>query len=397
MNAENWIEAARQDTAGCADYIHLNNAGSSLPPRKIVDTVVDHLRLEESVGGYEAASIVESELSRTYSSVARMVGADPSEIAFSDSASRSWLTAFTSLRLSAGDRILTTRSEYSSNIIAMLTAVNRSGVSIEIIPENDFGEVCVESLDRLMDERVRAICATHVPTNGGLVQPLSEIGKISSRSPGCSFIVDACQSIGQIPIDVQESYIDLLSATGRKYLRAPRGTGFLYARNELAENLVPVHADLHSARTDGRSITLRSDAQRFELWERSIANQLGIGAAADYYNMIGPQRAWSRISELAEYLRGMLSECAGVSVRDLGSTKCGIVSFEVAGCDPSEVCATLSKSRVNISFSRMPSTPWDMKRRELTSLCRASVHYYNTTDEICTFVRHLRSLTSERL
>jgi cysteine desulfurase / selenocysteine lyase len=385
------VEQVRADTPACREVVHLNNAGSSLPPSVVLDRVIDHLRLEAAIGGYEAADRVADELASVYHTIAATIGAGPDEIAIMDSATRAWLAAFTAIPFTPGDRILTTRAEYSSNIIAMMAAAKHRGVTIQPIPSTESGEVSVDALAAALDEDVRLVAITHAPTNGGLLQPIAEIGRLVRPSPAL-FFVDACQSIGQVPIDVAELGIDVLAATGRKYLRAPRGTGMLYVRRNLIGQLEPAHIDLHSATTDGDTYQLRNDARRFELWERNTAAILGLGTASRYYREIGIDAVWDRVRSLGESLRGMLGELPGIQLTDLGTLRSGIVSFRLADIEPSTIVTALRTQRIHVVTSGRPSTPWDMTDRSLESVVRASVHYYNDDTDLHAFVDALRGL-----
>ncbi|CAN99083.1 Probable class-V aminotransferase [Sorangium cellulosum So ce56] len=383
------IAALRRDTPACASVLHFNNAGSSLPPAVVVDTVVEHLRREATVGGYEAEAEAGERLEAVYGAIARLIGAAPGEIALVENATRAWDMAFYSLRFGPGDRILTARTEYASNYIAFLQVARRTGAEIVPIPSDERGAVSLPALDRLLDERVKLIAITHVPTNGGLVNPAEEIGR-RARSAGVPFLLDACQSVGQLPIDVEAIGCDLLSATGRKYLRGPRGTGFLYVRRALLDRLEPPFLDLHAARwTAPDRYELRPDARRFENWESYVAGRLGLGAAAEYALRLGLPAIRDRVGALAERLRARLSEIPGVTVRDLGEQRCGIVTFTRAGEDATAIKERLAAQAIHVSVSTAAGTLLDFEDRGIPDLVRASVHYYNDESEIDRFVAAL--------
>ncbi|WP_437762715.1 aminotransferase class V-fold PLP-dependent enzyme [Sorangium sp. So ce281] len=383
------IAALRRDTPACASVLHFNNAGSSLPPAVVVDTVVEHLRREATLGGYEAEAEAGERLEAVYGAIARLIGAAPGEIALVENATRAWDMAFYSLRFGPGDRILTARTEYASNYIAFLQVARRTGAEIVPVPSDERGAVSLSALDRLLDERVKLIAVTHVPTNGGLVNPAEEIGR-RARSAGVPFLLDACQSVGQLPIDVEAIGCDLLSATGRKYLRGPRGTGFLYVRRALLDRLEPPFLDLHAARwTAPDRYELRPDARRFENWESYVAGRLGLGAAAEYALRLGLPAIRDRVGALAERLRERLSELPGVAVRDLGERRCGIVTFTRAGEDATAIKARLGAQAIHVSVSTASGTLLDFEDRGIPDLVRASVHYYNDESEIDRFVAAL--------
>jgi cysteine desulfurase/selenocysteine lyase len=346
--------------------------------------VLGHLKLESELGGYEAADRVESRLEAFYASVARLLGGAPEEVAFIENATRAWDMAFYSLRLGKGDRVLTAMAEYASNYIAFLQVAKRTGAEIVVVPNDADGQLSVAALEGLVDGRTKLIAVTHVPTNGGLVNPAAAIGAVAKRH-GVPYLLDACQSVGQMPIDVAAIGCDMLSATGRKYLRGPRGTGFLWVRHGFLDRLEPPFLDLHAARWTGPdSYEIRDDARRFENWERFVAGQLGLGAAIDYALAVGIEPIWARVKGLAAMLRAALAAIPGVAVRDLGRERCGIVTFTTP-LAADDLQRRLAEERVNITTSSVYSTRHDMTARGLTLIARASVHYYNTEEEVARF------------
>jgi len=381
------IQRVRKDTPGCEQVVHLNNAGASLMPRQVLDEVVGFLNLEALTGGYEAAEQREAQIARVYESIAALLGCGADEIAVVENATRAWDMAFYAVPFQPGDRILTAMAEYGSNYIAFLQVARQKGVRIDVIPNDEAGQVSVEALKGMLDERVRLIAITHVPTNGGLVNPAAEIGKIA-RDANILYLLDACQSVGQMPIDVQTTGCDILSGTGRKYLRGPRGTGFLYVRRDWIERLEPPLLDLHAAVWTARDeYVVRKDARRFENWETNYAGKVGLGAAVDYALSLGLDPIWERVSSLGAYMRSCLGAIPGGTLHDLGRVKCGIVSFTVAGIDAETVRKRLLEHKINVSTSPVESTRLDMDERGLTRLVRASVHYFNTGQEIDHFCR----------
>ena len=376
------VAAVRADTPGAAFVTHFNNAGASLMPRPVVDAITGYLVEESLHGGYEVAEARADELRSVYAAIAALVGADRSEIALTDSATRAWDNAFLAMEFSAGDRILTTASEYASNVIAFLQASERRGVNIEVVPNRPTGEIDPDALDRMIDDRVRLIAINHVPTNGGLVNPAAEVGTVANRH-GIPYLLDACQSVGQMPIDVDEIGCDMLSATSRKFLRGPRGSGFLYVRTAMLERLSPLVLDLHGARWDSADgFSIRPDARRFELWERSSALLLGTGVAARYAMEVGLGAIWERVVSLAASLRAALAGVRGVTVHDVGSVQGAIATFTVQERAAIDVKAALADAAINVSVVTPNSARFDMEARNLPDLVRASVHYFNTDEEI---------------
>jgi cysteine desulfurase / selenocysteine lyase len=388
------LSRARRETPGCEEVVHFNNAGASLMPEPVVDATVSHLRLEARIGGYEAAERSRAAIERVYDATAALIGCHPDEIAVVENATRAWDMAFYSVPLGPGDRILTAMAEYASNYIAYLQLARRTGAKVEPVPNEEHGQLSVEALREMVDERVKLISITHVPTNGGLVNPAAEVGEVA-REAGILYLLDACQSIGQLPIDVEAIGCDMLSATGRKYLRGPRGTGFLYVRRDILEDLEPPFLDLHAAEWTGESaFEIRPDARRFENWETNVAGKVGLGVAVDYALGWGMDPIWERIRYLSWDLRSRLDDLPGVEIRDLGAERCGIVTFTVEGKYAGDVSRTLSEEGINTSVSPASSTLLDMRDRSLDALVRASVHYYNTEEEVARFCEVLeRSLS----
>jgi selenocysteine lyase/cysteine desulfurase len=376
------VPRLRAETPGCANVAHLNNAGSSLPPSAVVDAVVDHLRRESEIGGYEAAAERSDRLEHCYDALGALIGADRDELAIVENATRGWDMAFYAFGFAPGDRILTGRAEYASNWIALRQVAARTGATVEVVPDDEAGQIDVEALERMLDDRVKLVSLVHVPTQSGLVNPAAAVGRVT-RAAGVPLVLDACQSVGQLPVDVREIGCDVLSGAGRKFLRGPRGTGFLYVRRGLIERLEPPFLDMHAAewQRDG-SYSIRPDARRFENWETNVAGKIGLGVAASYAADVGADAAWERIQLLAGTLRARLVELPGVTVADRGDVLGAIVTFSVRGRAADDVRAALAAQHVNVSVTDASAARLDLDSRGIDELVRASVHYYNSDDEL---------------
>jgi cysteine desulfurase / selenocysteine lyase len=386
------IAQARRDTPAAARVLHFNNAGAALMPAPVLQAHLRHLQLEAEIGGYEAAAAANDRSEAIYDSIARLLNADRTEIALVENATAAWDMAFYSIGFEAGDRILTAEAEYASNYIAFLQVARRSGAVVEVVPSDAAGELDVEALERMIDQRVKLIAITHVPGNGGLVNPAAAVGRIA-RAHGILYLLDACQSVGQMPIDVTAIGCDMLSAPGRKYLRGPRGTGFLYVRRAVLDLLEPPFLDLQAVTWfDPDRYEMRPDARRFENWERNVAGLLGLGAAVDYALGWGLTDIEGRIGKLADELRRRLAEIPGVSIRDRGRRRCGIVTFTAEGKPARDIVAALRQQRINSHPSGPGSTLLDARARRLPDLVRASVHYYNTEEEVARFAAAVAAL-----
>lgn len=372
----------RSETPGCAHVVHFNHSGSSLMPRTVVDVTNAHTVLEAEIGGYEAEDAAQARFLGVYDSVATLLNASAGEIALVENATRAWGMAFYAIPFNPGDVILTSVSEYASNVISFLQIAKR-GVTVEVVPNDEFGQISIEALSAMLDSRVKLVALTHMPTNGGLLQPAAAVGKLA-RENGSFFLLDACQTAGQIPLDVEELQCDFLSATSRKFLRGPRGVGFLYVRDEVIEQFEPPMLDLHAAEwTSADGYRIRPDAKRFENWEKNYANHLGMGVAIDYALNAGLDRIGAQVARNASRLREQLGAIPGVTVRDLGEAKGGIVTFEVAGISPEVVTQKLrSDWKINTSASGISSTRFDMESRGIQQVVRSSTHYFTTDEEI---------------
>jgi len=386
------IDKIRAQTPGINHSVHLLAAGSALMPQQVVDAVISYTTLESHIGGYEAHAQEIDKLDAVYQHVADLVGAKRQEIAIVENATAAWCQAFYALPLKAGDRILTCEAEYAANYVAFLQREKRDGIVIDVIPSDNMGTLDLDAMESMIDERVALIAITWIPTNGGLVNPAAAVGKIAKQH-GITYLLDACQAAGQMAVDVKKLGCDFLSATGRKFLRGPRGTGFLYVAEHLIKNLEPVIIDHFAAPWVSKNqYQLRDDARRFENWENSYALRAGLGASVEYAMEIGLDAIQDRVRQLADHLRNSLSEIPGATIHDIGSEQCAIVSFSIEGMDPAKTVEQLRAMNIMIGASTPSSTLLDAERRSLPTMMRAAPHYYNTTEEIEKLISSLKKL-----
>ena len=376
------IAALRALTPGCSHRNHLNNAGAALLTTPTIAAMTHQLQLEAAIGGYEAAVAASEQIDDTYEALGELLNAQAAEIALFDNSTHAWNAAFYSVPLRAGDRILTGRNEYGSNVLAYLQVSQRTGAEVVVVPDDDTGQVDTDALAGLIDERTKVIGLTWVPTAGGLVNPEQEVGRIA-RAADVLYLLDATQAVGQFPIDVAAIGCDLLTGTGRKFLRGPRGTGFLYAGPRALERLEPFVAEIRSATwVGGRSYTWVGGARRFETWENSYVNVVGLGAAVRQAIDLGLQGIAARSKALGVRLRSGLSAIDGVTVHDLGREQCAIVTAKVSGTETAHVAAALAGQGINVSTTVAEHNQFDTEVRDVHPLVRLSPHYYNTEDEI---------------
>ncbi|WP_255366882.1 aminotransferase class V-fold PLP-dependent enzyme [Mucilaginibacter sp. OK268] len=379
----------RAETKGTTERIHFNNAGSSLPPDVVVETVISYLQEEATHGGYETEDKYAKEMEHTYDLIAKLINANRDEVAVMENASMAWGLAFNGIVFNAGDEIITSEMEYLSNLMGFINVQKTRGVKLMVIPTDEQGNFSMQALENAISPRTKLIAITHIASTAGTIIPVVEIGKIA-RKHQILYLVDACQSVGQLPVDVKEIGCDMLAVTGRKYLRAPRGTGFLYVRKEVQDKLKLILMDGFTAEwVTEDDYEIRNDCRRFELTEKNRAVFLGLSKAVEYILNIGVQRTWPRIQQLATSMRGQLEGIEGVTVHDKGDQQCGIITFSVRGMDSATVKSKMAENRINVSIGKAKSTLIYMNRYQLSSVVRASVHYYNTEEEIDAMCRVL--------
>lgn len=389
----------RAETPGCEHLVHLNNAGAALVPRPVRDAIDAHLDLEERLGGYEAAEDHAAQLHAAYDSVARLLGARARNIAVVQNSTVAYAQAISAFDFEPGDLVLTSRSDYASNQIMFLSLARRRGVEVVRAPDAAEGGVDPDAVRRLVSRRRPALVAlTWVPTNSGLVQPVEAVGRICQEA-GVPYLVDGCQVVGQMPIDVQRLGCDYLAAAARKFLRGPRGIGFLYVSDQRLEaGAHPLLVDMHGATwVEADAFELTPDARRFESWEFAYALVLGLGAAAAYALDVGVENARDRARELAAYARTQLAMLPEVRVLDRGPELCAIVTAAVAGRDAKELKLALRQRGINTSSPEREDAVIDMDEKRASSALRISPHYYNTKEEVDLAIDALEEIVTLRV
>ena len=386
-----------------ANRVPLNAAGSALLDQRVIDKQKEWLDLEQQKGGYEAVEHYQP-LHTVYSNIAQFINCSESEVALVESATVAWQRVFYGFELSPEHVVLMSSVEYGSNAIALLQQQRRQGFQIRLIPEYSSGEVNIEALNDLLSHvhNVALVSLTHIPTSSGIVQPAATVGSVC-RKHSVPYLVDGTQAVGQLPIDVHSLNADFLCATGRKYLRAPRGTGFLYARaNAMGAyaHLCPEPATLDNFGAEWVSdaaYAKHSSARRFETFESNVAAHVGLGQAVSLASSFGQKDMYDRIHYLAARMRSALRESHSfVRVHDAGSELCGIVSFSIDGLDSHHVRTRLKDNGFDTTVSRRPSTRVDFKRKGVEEVNRASVHVYNLEEEIDGFAECVALIASAR-
>lgn len=383
----------RKDTLGIKNVIHFNNAGAALMTKGVVDKIISYIKVEESIGGYEARRKYDESLNEVYKDAATLLNCDENEIAYCDSASRAWNLLFSSIPFSPGDRVLTTHTEYVSNYIMLAKYRLSHNIEVEVIPKNKNGITCLESLKSMLDERVKAVSITYISANKGEMSPVQEIGEIVSKYK-IFYLVDACQALGHVPVDVKKIKCNMLTTTGRKYLRGPRGTAMLYLSKNIVNRLEPSFLELYNMRKNPKGNYLMKDnAQCLETWEQNFAAKVGFGAALKYMLKLDINELFERIIYLAAILTESLKQIQSVQLLEKGSKLNGIIPFKVQGKKVSYVFNALSLHKINVDVSEEQHTPLDNDKSYDKEFIRASLHYYNTEEEIENFTRIISKIS----
>jgi len=394
------VEKFRNETRGTNNVVHLNNAGAGLMPNSVTKAQLDHIALEAEIGGYEAAAHKAAAISEFYDQAALLFNCKATNIAFTASATDSYTRALSSIPFKQGDVILTDKDDFVSNQIQFLSLQKRLGIKIVHIQNSPLGGVDLNDLaSKLKTLQPRLLAITHIPTNSGLVQPVLEIASIyynhlQSATENTWYILDACQSVGQMKLDVKELHCDFLSVTGRKFLRGPRGTGILFVSNKaLRKGLEPMFIDMRGAEwTEKDAYRQQLDAKRFEDWEFAYSTILGTSSAIAYCRAIGEDRIWGQVKLLSNILREGLQSLNGVRILDKGPELAGLVTFTVRGSDPVLMVNELLKRNINVVPSYRAFGVIDFDEKGVKWAVRASPHYYNTLDELQYFIDSLKEI-----
>lgn len=382
----------RADTPGCTHKIFLNSAGSSLMTKGAVQIMHSYLDKEMILGGYQTVPFFQHEIDAFYLHASALLHTSPGNIAFTFNATDAYAKAVSSITFKPGDYILTTEDDYVSNYILFFSLQKRFGLQMvrsNTLPSGDINMFDLET--KMLKYRPVLVSVTHIPSNSGKIQDVEKIGHLCEKYD-IWYIVDACQSVGQMDIDVNKIKCDFLSATGRKFLRGPRGTGFLYVSDKaLAACLEPLLIDMRGATWETENNYMPSgSATRFELWEANYANILGLSEAIRYAMSIGLKNIRAYNLELCQLLKEQLQIIPDIKITEEGSQTASIVTFTSDTKTLDEYKNTLDMANISYSVGYRHFALIDFNKKNVDWVIRFSPHYFNTTDEILQVVEILR-------
>ncbi len=389
------VDLIREETPSCKKIIHFNNAGSSLMPDSVFKVILDYMKLENEIGGYELMEKEAKGISRIYQQVSNLIHCKEEEIALFENATRAWQSFVYGLELKKDDVILTTTSEYISNYLSLLHLKKEKGIQLITLEEDDFGQTCIDDFKKKCKEyknKIKLLSLCHIPTSSGLINPEKDFGEICNEE-GIFYFLDTTQSVGHLHLDVENIGCDALVGTGRKYLRGPRGTGFLYVRkNKQSEVHHSILDNLSATLIDPNRYEVNSSLKGLETWEKNYALILGIGKASEYATQLGTQNIENRCLELGNYFRERLQSLHKVTVQDPGKRKSALVTFSVEGMKSEVLSSQLKERKINTNWVPATRALLDFPKRKISDVVRASLHYFNTYQEIDQFIDELKGL-----
>jgi cysteine desulfurase / selenocysteine lyase len=366
---------------------YLNNAGAGIMSTKTYEVIINYLKLEREIGAYHAAAKSKTLSDNFYINAAKLINANsPSEIAYMDSASRGWNMIVYGTPLKKGDTILTLSSEFGTNLITLFNYAKLNDFKVCVIKCDINGSFLIEEIENKLKEGAKLIAISHAVAHGSIINPVEEIGKLAKKY-GAYYIVDGCQTVGQIKVDVQSIQCDAYMTTGRKWLCGPRGTGFLYVKS--SSQMRTTQLDLASAdlifddNLNLIRIEVRNDAKQFELWEKSFANLLGLSSAIEECLESKIEVISVKIQELSNKLRFAASSNENIKLIGKTISLSGILGFYLDDYSKeSYVQNEFDKFDLRISTMSDWDCPMHFPKNGANKIFRLSPHFYTDNDTI---------------
>jgi cysteine desulfurase/selenocysteine lyase len=387
----NW-EAIREDfpilqqQAHGNPLIYFDSAASSQKPRAVID-VLRHYYEHDHANVHRGLHMLSMRATENYEAararIARYLNAPAEdEIIFTrgttegiNLVANSWGTKF----LRAGDVILLTEMEHHSNLVPWQLLAERTGARLRFVPAQEDGTLALGSLDSLLTSEVKLFAFTHISNSLGTINPVADLCR-AAKAVGAVSLVDAAQSAGHMPIDVQAMGCDFLVFSGHK-MCGPTGIGALYGRAELLDAMPPWHGggEMIVSVTYEKS-TFKKAPGKFEAGTPNIADAIGLGAAIDYLESIGRAAIFEHDTELATYAHRRLEELPGLRV--IGPReRAGLVGFVMESAHPHDLTTYADQYGLALRGGHHCNQPL-MRKFGLPGTTRASFYFYNTHAEI---------------
>ncbi|KXB00446.1 cysteine desulfurase [candidate division MSBL1 archaeon SCGC-AAA261C02] len=379
--------------------IYLDNAATTPTPRPVIDAMLEYFQeYNANIGRglHRSAKRATEEFEAARGKIAETIGAKPGEIAYTKNATEALNMVANGLNLKKGDKVIATILEHHSNLVPWQRLERTRGIELEVVREAPDCVIDPAAIEDAVDDRTRLITMPHVSNALGTIQPVREVGEIAEEHD-VLFSIDAAQAVGHMPIDVSEINCDFLAAPGHKGLMGPQGTGFLYVREDRQEELEPLLLGGGIVQTvTEHKCGLVEPPQVFDAGTPNIPGIIGLGKAAEYVLEIGLEEIEKREQKLTQEML-KISEIDSIEVygpknpEDRG----GVVSFNLSGMDPHEASSILDEVANIATRSGHHCAMPVMSHLGIDGTVRASIHYYNTEDEVEKFVKTIKDITQE--
>ena len=370
-------------------YINFNNAGASKNPKFVVNKIKEYLDEEVIFGGYYAAEKNKKHIINFYKNLSFLINCHESEISFVPSSTYGWNFFLDSVNLEKGDNTIIFDNEYGNNFLSLLKKKN---VEIRVSEIDTNGKICLSNLKKKIDKKTKIICVCHIASQSGNIQNVEEICKVSKKlNNQIIFLLDACQSIGHIKIDVKKINCDVMVGSGRKYLRGPRGTGFMYIKDSIKKNIRPSIFDSRSCVLK-KMKTILYKKNLFETFEFPPALIIGLSESLSYLNKLGIKKIEKKIKNLSIYFRKKIKKINSVTVYENPLLLSGINTMSVEKKPVEKIHKYLLKKNILTSICSTSTSYHHFEKMNVKKLLRISFHHYNTRKEIDYLVEVLNDL-----
>ena len=374
-------------------YINLNNAGCSKPYPLVNDEVNNFLEKENKYGGYFAAEKFKKKIDSFYLNLSRLINCESSEISFLTSTTLAWNLFFNSINILKNENIIILDNEYGSNLIFF----RNNNLNIKVVKTSKDGQVCFKDLKKKINGKTKFVCVCHIASQCGDIINIEKIGSfIKKINSEILFIVDACQSIGHININVKKINCDVLVGSGRKYLRGPRGTGFIYIKKKLQSKLKPLILDLKNSIVNKNKVKIKEE-RIFENFEYSPALKLGLNKAVEKINLIEMNKIELNIKRKSLYFRKKLNQFNEIYFFENEKTISGINTLKIKGLSSLKIYKYLLIKKILTSVCNKIVSDIYFKKHNIEDVLRISIHDYNKKIEIDYLIKCLIDLIKKKV